>query len=175
MLRRIAHVLIPLLCLYHMAAIGLYLVPFDDVHDTLRQPVAAGKRWTTPYVQLTSQWQWWNIFSPNPQRRVTSMRIEQKQGDRWVTVISLSRWDLPWWRRSKELKLLSRIEDDWNGLTPAYLQEWCEQAQLSGDMRLMRKMFVIPLDHEVRRTGGWKNWKPIYEEAVVGSTTCTQS
>jgi hypothetical protein len=140
-------------CLWHMAAVGLYLF-----HGNAPKALLKAKELTRPYVLLTSQWQKWDIFSPDPIRRVSVFQIQTNaptfrntqngtpDSGGFVSTFSLSRTDIPLWQRAKELKILSRLREDWKRLVPNYLYGYC--ASLPGteghDLRLVAHEYVLP-------------------------------
>ncbi len=125
-----------------MAAVGSYLMPsgmfmiVDVIYGSTRG-----------YVLFTSQWQKWDIFSPNPMRRVSTYKIERDAGDRWETALVLSFDALPWWHRAKELKVLGRLEDKaWQPLAEPYLRTYCKTIERSAGtrLRLVASTIVLP-------------------------------
>lgn len=139
---RIKETAIILFCLFHMAAISTYMLP-----EGITVTTDVIKHSTIGYVRLFSQWQKWDIFSPNPLRRVSNYRIERDAGDRWETAIELSFDALPWWKRAKELKVLGRLEEDrWIVLAEPYLRNYCDNAAVksSSRIRLIAETRVLP-------------------------------
>ncbi|MEQ1849787.1 MAG: hypothetical protein ABL890_04315 [Candidatus Peribacteraceae bacterium] len=123
---------IPLFCVIHMAAVGCYLLP-----KGISAPTDFVKHWTFGYVRTLSQWQKWDIFSPNPLRRVSEYRIERDAGDRWEPAMTLTFDTLPWWKRAKDLKVLGRLEENqWIHLAEPYLRWHCRDQKLSQSPRI---------------------------------------
>lgn len=154
-------------CLWHMSAVGLYLL-----NGTYSEPIRTLKAWTLPYVLLTSQWQKWDIFSPDPLRRVSSFRIESNVSGSYTTVLPLDGMDISWWRRTKELKILGRIRDDWNKLTPQYLAYYCESIPgvEDADIRLHAKEYVLPSELHLLRS--FAKRPPTYSEKILATLHC---
>lgn len=138
------HILIPIFCLWHMAAIAVYLLPVPD--GRFEHTVLLARNTTSPYVLLFSQWQKWDIFSPDPQRRASLYRVERNAGDRWETAMRIDYEHLPWWRRAKELKVAGRLEDDWKTLVPHYLLSLCDDIEdgAGSELRLITSTTIIP-------------------------------
>jgi hypothetical protein len=167
---RTKHRLIIAFCLFHMAAVGAYLMPsgmfaiVDIVYVTTR-----------PYVLLTSQWQKWDIFSPNPIRRVSTYRIERDAGDRWETARVFSFDSLPLWHRAKELKVLSRLEakdGNWNMLVEPYLRSLCGSIEKSEGMRLRLVADTVVLPAELSALSRVsENTVPPFP-TILGSASC---
>lgn len=162
--------LIILFCLFHMAAVGTYLMPsgmfrvVDVIHSSTRG-----------YVLLTSQWQKWDIFSPNPIRRVSTYRVERDAGDRWETALTYSFDTLPWWHRAKELKVLGRMADKksgWNRLVPSYLRSLCGDIEKSAgtELRLVADTVILPAELAALTRISETNTPPT--PAILGTATC---
>lgn len=128
-------------CLWHMTAVAAYLLPPDK--DALYGNI---QQLTVPYVRLLSQWQKWDIFSPNPLRRNSVYRIERDAGDRWETAMILDFEHLRWYERSKELKVLGRLQDSWSVLLPNYLLSLCPRIpDVQGtEVRLVVDRTILP-------------------------------
>lgn len=130
-------------CLWHMFAIAAYLLPAST-----EGMVGAMRQLSVPYVLSLSQWQKWDIFSPNPLRRNSVYRIERDAGDRWETAIIIDYDHLPWHQRAKELKVLGRLQDSWKALLPDYLMSFCPRIPNGpgSDIRLLVATTVLPSD-----------------------------
>ncbi|MBP9773023.1 MAG: hypothetical protein KBD00_00150 [Candidatus Peribacteraceae bacterium] len=178
LLRTLATIIIPLFCLWQIIAIAVYLIPSSATLPLMNKVITPIKTFTSSYVLITSQWQIWDIFSPNPLRRVSLHSIDTRLVDgRWQTIRPLDPQSIPWPIRVKELKILGRLEEDgWRNAVPSYLAARCTMEQLSDiDIRLHVVRYVIPLPAEVRAFGGWQNWQPQKEELDLGFTHCPYS
>src|SRR5437764_493460 len=98
--------LIILFCLWHMTAVAVFLLPQRAWNRAIKQL-------TTPYVLLTSQWQQWDIFSPDPLRRVSFYSLTTDDNAGAKTLLQLDYAHLPWNARAKELKILGRLQAEW--------------------------------------------------------------
>lgn len=129
-------------CLWHITAVTLYNIPAKY------WPVGTLRTVTDPYIFTLSQWQYWDIFSPDPMRRVARFIVERNAGDRWETALVMQYETLPWWLKVKEMKVLDRIAGNWSGLTNPYLTSLCPHIPLAGDkdIRLVMKYFILPSD-----------------------------
>lgn len=139
---RLWHFLIIIFCLWHMFAVAGYLLPTKDTSfDPLRQIAV-------PYVLSLSQWQKWDIFSPNPLRRNSVYIIERNAGDRFEKAMIMDFVHLSWRERAKELKILGRLQDSWKTLLPSYLLSLCRRtADARGtDVRLLVHTTILPSD-----------------------------
>src|SRR5687768_11713294 len=72
--------------LWHMFAVVVYALP-HDADDRLNTWIRSElKPIVRPYILLTSQWQQWNLFSPDPLRRVTAYDIQRNDREGWTTI-----------------------------------------------------------------------------------------
>ncbi len=149
-----------------MAAVALYLLP--KTGTVLDIP----KKATRPYVLLLSQWQKWDIFSPDPLRRVSSYVVERNAGDRKVLAAEINFDSLPWWRRAKELKVLGRIEGDWNMLGDTYLLSLCDDIPFApgSSLRLIARSSVLPTQSDALSSLAEKRL-PVTER-ILGTAVC---
>jgi len=154
-----------------MAAVGAYLMP-----NGMFTSVDFIKNSSRGYVLQLSQWQKWDIFSPNPLRRVSDYAIERDAGDRWETEKVLTFDSLPWWKRAKELKVLGRLEEDrWLPLTEPFLRTYCKELpKASGKrIRLVAHSIVLPFRlHELRMVG--TTFIPP-TSTILGTASCPRS
>lgn len=151
-----------------MAAVALYLLPEKGI---LRVP----RTLTKPYVLLLSQWQKWDIFSPDPLRRVSTYVLERDAGDRKVLAATIDYDSLPWWHRAKELKVLSRLEGQWSMLGSYYIRSLCEDIPFGpgSALRLIARSSTLPLDSA--SLSKVANEKFAITERVLGTFTCPRA
>ena len=167
--------IIILFCLYHVMAVGLFSMPTDDKRmEPLRQAVLPYIR---PYLLTTSQWQQWNLFAPDPLRRVTEFAIEKRQGNAWVLSKSLTPKTLPWWGDTDELKLLRRLEDGGDAFAPLrrrYLEMHCHEENLRRGtwLRLAVRWFAIQKPPFPVPTQQWGVAAPAWNTKSIGEFTC---
>lgn len=101
---------------------------------------------TDPYLFLTSQWQYWNLFAPNPTNWVTEYRIEALRGNAWETVTVISGPSLETWRRSDELKVLERMDEEGtDAMRERYLYDACGTYKIGygTPARMIRRLQVL--------------------------------
>lgn len=168
---------IALFCLWHMFSIAVYALPSNAhdrfstwARDTVRPVV-------TPYIFATSQWQQWNLFSPDPLRRVTSYVLQTRQGLNWDTVAVIDRQTVPWHQLTREMKMLSNIEMGSESLNPVreqLLQTYCDMYHIAPGMqlRMVYDMYVLPLPEKPLTTAQWKQLQPAREQIVATEVTC---
>jgi hypothetical protein len=58
---------------------------------------------------LTSQWQRWELFAPEPDERNVSLEIAASEGGAWIPKMLIDARSFSWWRRADELKILREI------------------------------------------------------------------
>ncbi|MBP7114286.1 MAG: hypothetical protein KBA40_02420 [Candidatus Peribacteraceae bacterium] len=133
-------ILIVAFCVWHMSAVALYVLPSGE------HPWTRLRTNVTPYILSLSQWQKWDIFSPNPLRRNSIYRIERDAGDRFETAMILDFDHLAWHERAKELKVLGRLQDSWKRLLPDYLSSLCPRIPggPGNDVRLYVETTILP-------------------------------
>jgi hypothetical protein len=166
-------------CLWHMMAVLVYALPGGSKAATL-PAVQRIARAVSPYILMTSQWQQWNLFSPDPLRRVTSYVIERQQGDVWKTVLDLHTGTLPWWRHAAQFKMLGSLldgntESDLQHRTAErYLQLKCREYALpdASGVRLSYRVYVIPVFDVSMSMDWWLNYTPEESTYVGHETTC---
>lgn len=138
---RTRQALIVAFCLWHMTGVALYVIPGSmRAHSPL---IGAVRSLTDPYVLMTSQWQQWNIFSPDPLRRVSTFRVESTvDGVVGPTIVDSEQ--LSMWRQAKELKVLYRLEEEWASARETYLLSLCGDTH--AELQLLRRYKVLPAD-----------------------------
>lgn len=138
--RQMREILIVLFCVWHCSAVSLYLLTNKDSAGFW-----SAREVVSPYILLLSQWQMWNIFSPDPLRRVSSYRIDTRINGIWKPLQNIDYDHLRWPERAKELKILERLEDSFSVLVPSYLQSSCTRLQAEGKtIRLVARSTVLP-------------------------------
>jgi hypothetical protein len=111
-MKRLGHwIVIALLC-FHMTGVLAMSVP-----EEAKEPPAVFLRdrvrpYTDPYLYWTSQWQYWNLFAPNPTNWITEHRLDAYLDGEWRIIGFMNPDTVPFWRRSDELKIQERIEDE---------------------------------------------------------------
>lgn len=158
-------------CLWHSAAIALYLLPALNV-PLIGPVIGEAKAVTKPYILSLSQWQSWDIFSPDPLRRSSTYRIDRFDAGTWKAVRSISYDTLSFTERAKEIKILERLEDSWQRLIPSYLQPLCNAIPQSegGTLRLVAISQILPKElHPLQRLSQIRLPKT---EKILGSTLC---
>ncbi len=143
--------------------------PKQWITGTLRQL-------TRPYIMITSQWQQWNMFAPDPLRRVSGLEFEVQRAGEWQPYLLLNADTIQWWRRAHFLKIARRMtEEDRNEPLSARLtQLTCTNFQLppGTPVRVKENYYVIPYDKIIMSTEWWNTWAPEQFDRVLATTNC---
>lgn len=128
-------------CVWHTFAVATYNLP-----DNKGEWMAALHNLSAPYMLMTSQWQKWDIFSPDPQRRSAVYRLEVVDGTGAMIVKRMDSEHMGWAERAKEFKILSRMEADFGAVIPQYIALYCEEfPEAAGkDLRLVAEVMILP-------------------------------
>lgn len=131
-----------------------------------------------PYVLVTSQWQSWPLFAPDPTRRVTRMYVEYNKPDEdWEMVEGMDYESIAWWRHAKEVKLIERITDEERiDIRKRYLQLECERKGITKQLILRSKYryYIIPTHKIQMPVQWWREWEPYWQEYADVSITCNK-
>jgi len=166
------------LAVLHMAAVLLYSIPWaanDAPTRWVRINVSAKVH---PYILATSQWQQWNLFSPDPLRRVSHYVVQYKHEKAWITLRHYKPGMYEWWRHSNRFKLLGEFLDNqgegYHPFAHHLLHRLCagEKLQPGTQIRLFRSSYVIPMHLKPESAAWWKGWKPEFMELTPIDTTC---
>ena len=123
--------------------IALFNIPTDHFPSLSR-----ARTWSEPYIFATSQWQKWDIFSPEPSRRGPSYRLELVEGSGATVLKYIDFWHLDWRERAKEIKIVQRLEYGFEGYKETYMRAWCDRYSLQpdADIRLVGDVIIVPYD-----------------------------
>ncbi len=177
-LAKLLRLLIALFVLWHAFAVAIYSIPRDA-----RDPFATlGMRTllpiVTPYMLVTSQWQLWNVFAPDPQRRVTFYHIQVQREGRWERLLTLNDDTYSLWRHATQFKMLGNVLVEHNKskepLTQSYLQYICRQHGIptGTPILLAYEYYLLPYHQKPRGATWWKQWEPQRETYAGLTTTC---
>lgn len=180
--QRILAIAIPCFCVLQIAAVGSYTVfpLFEgvgkkwlgmDADATISADIKTTLR---PYILATSQWQKWNLFSPDPLRRVTRIVLEEKVGTDWQLFTEFSDDTVPWWRKAYTLKMMRRLEEKNIAVQKRWLELQCAAFDVipRRAIRMRRVYYVIPRDGRVVTPAFWKDWEPQFYDEVLAETFC---
>lgn len=163
-----AHTLTPsraaiiLFCFWHMAAVGLYALP-DASQAPIVQLLRDRFQWVArPYILLTSQWQQWNLFSPDPLRRIVTYGIEADRGASWERILTIEPETYSTFRHASQFKFLARFLEGGassSRLVVRFLEKQCEELNLASGthVRLVYLVSVIPLPPRSWSVDEWRH------------------
>lgn len=168
-LRTLCKTGIGLFVLWHMAAIGIYALP-TAANDPLSAWVREhGRDVVTPYVQLTSQWQQWNLFSPDPLRRITRYRVTTDDTDMLIDDATYNGF-----RHAVRFKLYDQALRDAPALQPLHIaaaRMLCTELKIAvgTPMAIWSETAVLPT---ARDRSAWEQWQPTFDPLLLLRTSC---
>lgn len=162
----------------HMAAVFAFSIPSAAsgrlatyVRDTVNPQLG-------PYLLLTSQWQEWNLFAPDPLRQIRTFAVDAEDGVRWKTVASFEPGAFPWWRHATYAKLLPaalmKERLDYDVFRERFLQILCNDLGLPPNamVRLRENMEIIPYADEHQPKTWWDSQEKNADTTVIHMTNC---
>lgn len=135
--------LIPLFCLWHMFAVSAFIIPISypggmgTVGEQLRG-------FSSPYVLALSQWQQWNLFAPDPIRRVSEYSIDRDVKGVWTLTTLIDPKAHAFYEYSKLMKVLGRLETTHSALVEPFLRFYCDES--GARLRLRIDSYILPSD-----------------------------
>jgi hypothetical protein len=165
---------------WHAAAVAIYAIPMGTNHVIMSPVRAAGIKVFAPYVLSLSQWQQWNLFSPDPLRRVSRYRIERHLGsNKWQTVQSIVPGMYGQLRHANRFKLyIGMLERDQSTYNSAvlrhFLLSFCEPNHIPGGtaMRIMYVQYIVPRPGSLLAAFRPGPWPPEYIETESDPSFC---
>lgn len=154
-----------LFCLWHMAAVATYALPRETTF----------LKHVRPYMLLTSQWQKWDLFSPDPLRRIEFYSIDtvtDGEPTRFAIINDDAYGPL---RHAARFKLLGRIfsenpDHDVTALEQHAALILCQELKIATNQHIyvLRDTAIIP------RTppADWSTWSPTFERTLLVSAVC---
>jgi hypothetical protein len=177
-LRTFAKVSVALFCAWHMVAVGLYTIPAESTDRLSRWIADNATPHVTKYMLITSQWQQWNLFAPDPLRRIVFYRIETQNAEGgWAYVGSVNRQTYGGLRHAVRFKLLGQALEE-NTTRPEIAeraaQVFCDEFKLDpeANIRIWHETTVVPYVHPSPSKAWWDAWKPTFESSLGIETTC---
>lgn len=161
---------------YHSYAVFVYSIPREERRWLPRAVLNFSVPYLTPYLFATSQWQMWNLFAPDPLRRVTHGTIVgQTESGEWRVLVTTTSEELPWWRTAKEFKVLRRVMEE-DRLLQHFILAQC---RLAGKplraVRMEIATMVVAPRSEVLAQGGWRTFQPQWNRRTVGPLPCPRT
>jgi hypothetical protein len=163
---------------WHATAIGVYALPWvatDTVTTSIKKSVGP---YVHPYVLWTSQWQQWNLFSPDPLRRVSQYTIHEKRGDEWVRIETIRPGTYSIWRHAARFKIMSAIlesDEPSEAFVQNFLRRYCLEKGLAPDatVKVTYQTYILPKPDEPHSLTWWWYWEPIVNSYEGFSADCT--
>ncbi|TSC59445.1 MAG: hypothetical protein Greene041662_477 [Candidatus Peregrinibacteria bacterium Greene0416_62] len=164
-----------LFCLFHMTAVASYSVSTAWNIPPLTFVQEMTLPWVRGYLLATSQWQQWNLFSPDPLRRVSRYRLAWEvegmlQEAPWIDE------ELSYHRKANLTKTLRRLEDQGHNapMLLRFLALAChERALPPGTMiRLERAYYILPYAEKPLSLSDWRNYIPEWTTDTMAERPC---
>ena len=161
-------------CLFHMIAVAVYSLP-DAARDEVTYALRRLGPVIRPYMLLTSQWQQWNLFSPDPLQRSVTYRIEKEDKKGWSAVTTVDPRTASVFRRAAEFKVLNRLLEGGKPQLPLvanFLQQECTSHALPAGTHV-RIVYVSTMIPVPRHPLSFTDWHNLYapEKEFIGSET----
>lgn len=163
---------------WHAFAIAVYSTPReaqDPVGKWMRENLVPR---VMPYVLITSQWQLWNLFSPDPLRRVTFYKVDVWDGVEWHEVTTYQPGSFSIWRHATQFKMLGNLLDEnaqnRSPLAGRFLHLFCKEKDIPADtrIRLQYVHYTIPYHTERHSRAWWDAWNPEFGVYTGFETAC---
>jgi len=164
--------------LWHAFAVAIYSTPREA-----EDPFALWARLdlipiVSPYMLMTSQWQLWNLFSPDPLRRVTFYKVDTWDGSQWNELVTYKPGSFSSWRHSTQFKLFSNMLNEFEKnrapLAGRFLHLLCAEKGIAPEtkIRLQYVYYVIPYHTKRESRAWWNAWEPTFSTYTGFETTC---
>lgn len=165
-LKAMGKIVLVVLLIWHMFAVATYAFPresdniINEYVKTRIHPIV------TPYMLATSQWQLWNLFAPDPLRRVTIYHIEYQQNGLWKQLRTIQPGSFSIWRHAVQFKMmgnmLTEFSDNPSPIAIRYLHLHCTEHGLEAEtpIRLQFEYYVIPQLDRPASVAWWRTWTP---------------
>lgn len=177
-LRIFAKTSVALFFVWHVVAVGVYTIPGEAKDGPSRWIKENVVPRVAPYLLLTSQWQQWNLFSPNPLRRIVFYRIEkQNPYGEWAYVTSINADTYGIWRHAVRFKLLGQaLEENTQRpeLAERAAQVLCREFAFKPDtgIRIWHDLTIVPYQWPSPNKEWWDSWTPAFESSLAIETLC---
>lgn len=165
---------IVLFCLFHMTAVASYSISANWQIT----PLTYMREHTLPfirgYLMATSQWQQWNLFSPDPLRRVSRYRVVWQENE----VDASSSWldeGFPYHRKANITKTLRRLEEQpGSPILLQFLALACRERSLpqGTNVSLERSYYILPFPTKPLRIAEWRNFQPEWTMDSLAERPC---
>ena len=133
-----------------------------------------------PYMFVTSQWQLWDLFAPDPPRLVTAYRVEVGSGEEWRELTTVRPGTYPVWRHNARFQLMRNLLRDGAPTSPPAEARWlhlhCGEHDLppGTPVRLTYEHYLIPAHERRASRAWWSAWRPEPLEHAASATSCPE-
>ncbi len=156
--------------------VGLCSQPLSETYVPTLWVTSHLQKKVRPYVMATGMWQRWNLFSPDPLRRVSTFHLEaQDENGEWFLLRKYDPRAERGLRRAMLLKSIGRMEENNNVAVMLHLlTRFCDERGLADDVpvRFRRTYYVIPQVPTLTTPTFWQAFKPEESEDILASGTC---
>ncbi len=179
-LKTIGAVFVGAFFLWHAFSVATYAIPVPTQNAAaiwVRNHAISLNRW---YMLGLSQWQQWNLFSPDPMRRVPSYDVQRETSPgTWETVASITPDSFSWWQQTTRYKMLiGALETDQESYTPLlvnhFLTSYCAPINLPAGtpLRLRYHPYVVSYSENMFEAMRPDPWPPAYIDSFSEPVTC---
>lgn len=147
-----------LFCCWHMTAVLAVTIP-DSAASSVAIVIRGGiQPIVRPYINWTTQWQMWDLFSPNPSNWITEARMEALVGSSWILVRHVAPETVSIWRQADEFKIQQRMEqEDGQPQRARALQLLCVEENIpeGTPVRMMLTSRYLNRDEAIPHASDW--------------------
>lgn len=172
-------VFVALFVVWHMAAVTYYALPGQGTNWIPRPVHEAIQANIQPYLFTLSQWQIWNLFAPDPLRRVSEYHVDAYDvaSGTWQRLDTIKPGRFPVWRHTGRFKVYADLLEGDAQLHPiveSFLHGYCQRNALQQNtlVRLQVAVYVLPKDGKHHTIEWWKSYVPDYSVLKEHSTRC---
>jgi hypothetical protein len=179
-LRILGHIIVGAFFFWHAAAIAIYAIPLNTADPLMRPLRSRSMSVIAPYVLSSGQWQQWNLFSPDPLRRVTRYRIEARaDGGEWQALQELNPQDYNPLRHANYAKMfIGILEEDQETYKTAvarhFLLRHCASRELASgtSLRMAYIYYIVPRPISFTDAMRPAPWPPMYFQRESDTAYC---
>lgn len=149
-MKTMGQVLVGVFVVWHAFAVATYAIPISTQSVFARSVRNISVTMTRGYVLSLSQWQQWNLFAPDPMRRVPSYEVQRQDVGQWLTIASINPDSFSWAHQATRYKLLiGMLEQDQETYSPLmvehFLRNYCAPNSLNSgtNLRLVYRPYVV--------------------------------
>jgi hypothetical protein len=130
---------------------------------------------SAPYVLSLSQWQQWNLFAPDPIRRVSTFIVDTRENNQWVPTAFIDPTSRAFYEYPKLMKVLGRLETTHAGLVEPFLQFYCQTEKETQGKELRLRINYVVLPNDLLSLTHLSVTSLPTTERIAGTVTCPSS